>query len=694
MSIPTVNCHSIKRLVVSGACLTFLSAAVAAQAPADLASRSVGAWGVDLTDQDHSVRPGDNFYMYQNGAWFARTELGPQLKMAAYWRDLRLLAPQQLVAILEGISKGDSKVAAFYRAFMDEKAVEAKGVAALQPELDAIRAAGTQSAMAELMGRAEGPGLVRPAPGSSPPIGRGMFIVSIGQDLKAPSHYAVYIDRGGLLLPSSEYYLDPRHADVLAAYTKYVARMLTLVHWPDPEMWAQQVVAFERDVAAVRWSPEQGQELTQSYNRVTAAELINLAPGFDWSAYLRGAGVGTARPLVIDSRIVFPAIAAVFAKAPLEVLQARDAFAIADASATFLSTDFVTTAFEFRSTTMGNGSFMGAARSLRAEKAAELSLSDAVAALYVAQYSSPEVKARADEMAGYLRQALDARLSRLAWLSPVGKRKAREKLAAMKVNIGYPDTFDDYQGLEIRDDDLYGNVQRAAAWAWQKQIDRLDRPFDRSQWVLSPQYPQYNYTSSTNTVEIPSALLVPPFFDLHADEAVNYGAVGAVIGAEMYLAFTSQGLPYNGAGRLEDWMPADDTARHGAMSARIAAQYSTVEPLPGLHLKGDQLQSESVSDLGGMLIALDAYHLSLKGKQAPVLDGYTGDQRFFLGRAQMWRAKFGTAFVRNQIVTASNSPPFMRVNGPLPNMDAWYEAFGVQPGDRMYVAPDQRVRIW
>jgi putative endopeptidase len=502
------------------------------------------------------------------------------------------------------------------------------------------------------------------------------------------------VSQGGLLLPGPEYSSEAQFADIRAAYETYAASLLRAIGWPEPELRAREIVAFESRIAAASWSHEQLRDSVRTYNPITVTELRALAPAFDWPAFLRGAGLAGVERVVIDAKSAFPGIAAAFAATPLETLRARLAFSLADARALYAGKALNGPRLVFRGQAMGNNFFSATDRSVLAERATEISLSDLVGALYVARYSSPAAKRVAETMAQQLRQAFDARLTHSPWLSPVGRARAREKLAKLSIHVGYPDRFDAYDGLEVRADDLYGNVARAAAYEWRRKIAELGKPYDRSRWILAAEYPNYNYVATTNTVEIPAALLQPPFFDLRADPAVNYGSLGALIGQMIVSGFTAQGLPYDGDGRLRPWLPADDAARFAALAARISARYSAIAPLPGLHLKGELLVDEAAGDLGGLQIALDAYHGALAGRVAPVLDGTSGDQRFFLGRAQMWRAKFPDNFVRNQIATGANAPPWVRVNAPLPWIDAWYAAFGVNSGDRMYVAPADRIRLW
>lgn len=664
----------------------------------DAAEPMHGAWGVDLTDQDPAVRPGDDFALYQNGGWIARTQLGPHLATAAYWRDLRVQTPARLSALLrdltsaEATSPRDRKAADFYRAAMDVAAAEAKGLAPLKAELDAISAVRTRTEMARLIGAVEGPGTLR-APSVRANPGRGVFTIGIGQDQADPTHYAVYLGQGGLMLAGPEYYADPGLSDIKSAYRAYVAQMLGLIGWPEPDRNAAEIVAFESKVAAVSWPHERMLDPTQTYNPVTLAQLQRLAPGFDWRAYMAGAELGQVRRVIIDARGAFPAIARIYADTPLEVLKARQAFATADIGAGRLNaaTYAASVAFHARSS---QALLSLPDRAFDAEKWLEICMPDAVGALYVARYSSPEAKRRAEAMAAGLKSAMDRRLATLTWMSPQARNLARAKLAAMRIKVGYPDAFRTYDGLTIKADDFYGDVTRTAAYEWRRQVSRLGQPFDRSEWTLTPMYPQYGYSPASNAVEIPAALLQPPFFDLNADDAVNYGAVGTTIAAQIVAGFASPGINFDAAGRLRPWLPPGDGARFAALSRQLAVQYSAVEALPGLPIKGELVVGEAIADLGAMQIALDAYHDTLHGRPPGVLDGYSGDQRFFLGRAQMWRAKFSVDFTRNQIATGGNAPPFMRINGPIRNIDAWYAAFSVKPGDRLYLAPEDRVRFW
>ncbi len=655
-----------------------------------LAAAMFTSWGVDLSDRDPSVRAADDLYRSQNGAWLARTELSAAHPNAAYWRDLRVLSTERLASL---VAEADGRVGAFYRSFMDERTIEAKGLDPLKPELDAIRAAPTKEQLAEVMGGVEGPGAVR-SPTVRFRVVHALFSLTIAQDPNDPAHDALFIGQAGLQLPGPEYYSDPKLADLKVAYQQYIAQMLKTIGWPEPEARAADIVAFEMRVAAASWSREQMTDVVKTYNPMTVSDLARFAPGFPWRSFLRGAEVSKVERVIVDAKSAFPAIAKAFADAPVEVLRARQAFAAADEAAPLLNGAMAQVNFDFRGKKF-NGLFQSETpRQVRAEQAVEANIVDLVSALYVARYSSPETRTKATTMTENMRAALDTRLADNPWMSSETKRRAREKLAKMQMHIGWPDHLQTYDGLSIREDDLYGNVVRSAAWNWRRSVADLSRSFDRSQWALAPGYPQYAYVPIRNTVEISAAMFQQPFFDLHADDAVNYGAIGAVIGQQIVAGFDNHGGRYDAGGRLAEWWTAADRKRLAEETGKLSAQYSAVEPIPGLHVKGDLVADEGLDDIGGMLIALDAYHRSLHGAEPPVLDGFTGDQRFFLGRAQMWRAKFSDGFTRNQVATGANAMPFLRVNGPARNLDAFYQAFGVKPGDGMYLAPADRAHAW
>ncbi len=697
--------RGVKAFLISALCaaaMAMMVVAVAADAPAaaaDLETHPLGTWGVELSDRDPTIKAGDDFYLSQNGGWIKRQLDDNQLR--AYWRDLRRLAPRRVAAVLTEISartdlepgSAEEKASAFYRAFLDTGRIDVAGVGALKPELETIRAASDLSAMAAVMGYDAGPGIQRSL-FKQVLTQRALFNLDIAQDRVHTDRYTVYLGQGGLLMPGPEYYLDPKLADFKKTYQDYVEKMLTLAAWPDAKARAADVVAFETRVAGVSWSHEQQLDAVKTYNPMRVTELRKSAPGFDWTAFFKAAGLTGVDEVVVDAKDAIPKIAAVYASTPIAVLRARQAFAAVDENAPYLSTPFADANFEFRTRVFLGASFPRLPRDVQAESALELFIPDILGKFYVDHYSSPEAKAHVEQMAEYMRTALDTRLQHLAWMSTATRAKARAKLARMRIKVGYPDHFDDYRGLDLSDSDLYGDVVRAKAYNWRTLVTRLHKPFDRDLWFSVPEYPNYNFLDTTDTVEIPAALLQPPFFDLRADDAVNYGAVGALLAESMYGAFSMTGRHFDADGKLHDWWTPAENAYFDKECAKLSAQYSAVEALPGLHVQGQLVLNEAVMDLGAMQLVLDAYRLSLHGKTPPVLDGFTGDQRVYLGRAQMWRVRFPEAFIRNLVATGANAPPFMRINASLRNIDDWYTIFDVKPGDKMYIAPEDRVRLW
>ena len=682
--------------------LIFWSAALMlAIAPAQAHAASIGAWGIDLSDQDHSVRPGDDFYRYQNGAWIGRAAPDVKNPFMSYWRDVRNVAPARLRAILDGMvadpatanSEPLRKAATLYREYLDEGAIERRGNAPLQPELKAIRGLKTRSEIARYMGRMEGPQTLRGA-NMRDGYGRGMFVMNVSQDARRPERNALYLGQGGLMLPDPAYYSSPEVADVRAKYRAYVEQVLTLIGWTQPAARADEIVAFETKVAAASTPLEQLVDPSRTYHSLSLAELRRLAPAFDWTAYFAGAALAPPQRVVIDDPRAFSRISALFAKADLGMLRARQAFAQADYNAALLGSDLFAAKVAFRTDVLNTPSLAARNRKDGAERLVEAVTPDVLGAIYVRRFVPAEVDARAKRMGAALRAALDARLARAHWLSEQSRAEARRKVATMQIRVGYPQRFDDYAGLKLTGRGLYEDVHAAAAYEWRELVARLSQPFDRSRWLLPPMYPQYAYDPQSNAAEVSAALFRPPFFDPEADDAVNYGAVGTIVASKMIDAFNLSGSKYDSTGRLRDWLKPMEIARLNEIGGTLAERYSAFEPVPGVHPRGKVLTDEALSDIGALEIALDAYHATAGPTAAASIDGLTGDQRFFLGRAQSWRARFTPDAMRNQLTQGSNAIPWMRVNGPLPNVDEWYRAFGIAAGDKLYLPPEKRVRLW
>ena len=444
--------------------------------------------------------------------------------------------------------------------------------------------------------------------------------------------------------------------------------------------------------------PEVAPEIEQrdpekTYNPMPVAALEKSAPGFAWHPFLKAARLGDVKTVVVGEKTALPKIADLFARTPLPTLKAWAAFGLTDSAAAYLSKPFVDARFEFRSKVL-QGQPEQRPRWKRAIAVVNGSLGEAVGREYVAHYFPPEAKAKIDALVNDLKAALGARIEKLDWMSPATKKEALVKLSKFHTKIGYPDKWRDYSRLTVSADDLYGDVERSAAFEWDREVRRLNLPVDRTEWQMTPQTVNAYYDSQMNEIVFPAAILQAPYFAAGADPAVNYGSIGAVIGHEMTHGFDDEGRKSDGDGKLRNWWTKDDIAKFDARTKRLGDQYSSYEPLPGAHIKGDLTMGENIADLGGILIALDAYHLSLKGQAAPALDGLSGDQRFFLAFAQSWRDKRRDDALRQQLVADPHSPEAFRVNGVVRNVDDWYAAFAVKPGDKLYLAPDQRARIW
>jgi putative endopeptidase len=647
----------------------------------------IAPWGFDLGGRDTAIAPGADFYAYANGTYIKNLVIPLDRSRYGAFDALSALSEDRVHAILEhaagdrSASGDEARIGAYYRAFMNEDRVNALGAAPLAPMLAEIRAADTRSALAALMGKAN----------------RTFFHSFIDSDVqvdaKDPAHYAAYLGQDGLGLPDRDYYLEPNFATQKAKYQAYVAQMLTLVNWPDPEAEAKAIVDLETEIAKVSWTRTQDRDATKTYNPTTPAELAGAAPGFDWRAFLNADGLGAANRVVVAENTALPKIAALFAQTPIKDLQAWEAFGVADSAAPFLSKPFVDASFEFRSKTL-SGQQAQRPRWKRAVSAVNRAMGESVGRVYVATYFPPEAKAKVLTLVANIRTALAARMQQVTWMSDATKQRALQKLAQLTVKIGYPDKWRDYSALTVSADDLVGDVVRAAAFEWRRRVNHLGQPVDRTEWGLTPQTVNAYYSPTRNEIVFPAAILQPPFFDPAADMAVNYGGIGGVIGHEMTHGYDDQGRHFDGTGALADWWTPEDAAKFVVQTTRLGAQYSAVEPIAGAHIKGDQTMGENIADLGGLLLALDAYHLSLAGKPAPVLSGFTGDQRVFLGWAQVWRAGIRPDALRQQLVSDPHSPEPARVNQVVRNVDGWYAAWNIQPGDALYIAPDQRVHIW
>ncbi|CAN1541102.1 PepO Predicted metalloendopeptidase [Caulobacteraceae bacterium] len=656
-------------------------------AATSLESPRYGAWGFDLTGMDRSVKPGDDFYMWASGAWSKRTEIPSDRTRFGMFDTLSILSEARTRQIIEDAVAGRvddrdaAKISAAFAAYMDEQRVEALDKKPIERELAAIRAAKTRDDLTELSGMGSWGNFT------------GVLGLGISDDAKDPSRYALYAGTGGLGLPDRDYYLDPKFADKKAAYEAYVAKMLTFIGWANPVESARAVVALETQIAEATWTRVERRDRDKTYNPMSLAELQAMTPGFNWNRYLVGADLKDVKRVVVTTNTAFPKMAKIYAATKIDTLKAWQAFNVADGAAPMLSKRFVDAHFDFRSKTL-SGQPEQRPRWKRGVGHVNGMLGEAVGRVYVARYFPPESKAKMEALVANIRSAMKARIESLDWMGPETKERALDKLAKFGVKIGYPETWRDYSGLEIRADDLYGNAERASRHEWRRVVARMNGPVDKAEWNMVPQTVNAYYSPVKNEIVFPAAILQAPFFHPDADPAVNYGGIGGVIGHEISHGFDDQGRKGDGDGVLRDWWTAEDAAKFKAQADRLGAQYSAFEALPGLNLQGALGMGENIGDMGGLSLAYDAYRISLGGKPSPILDGTSGEQRVFLGWAQVWRSKFRDEALRQQVVTGPHSPPYFRVNGTIRNIDGWYEAFGVKQGDKLYVAPEERVRIW
>ena len=680
-----------KYLILAGVATAGLIATTpilaASQAAAAAAAKpQFGTWGFDTSGMDKTVKPGDSFADYTNGTWAKTTEIPADRSSWGVSGVLRDLSDQRTREIIEAAAKEkgpkgsvSQKVGDLYASFMDEAAIEAKGTAPLKPYLAKIDAVKSTSDLARLFGEFGQVGI-------GAPIGAG-----IEQDLRKNDQYAVYLGQGGLGMPDRDYYLDDKYAEQRAAYVKHIGTMMRLAGLSEPEVRAQRVFDLEKKIAQSHWTRVEQRQIEKLYNPTTLADLEKNAPGFDWKSYFAATGIPAQPSYIMLHPSAIQGAAKLVSGEPLQAWKDYLAFQTISDAAAILPKAFVEESFAFNGKTL-QGTPQLKDRWKRGVDLVGTSLGEAVGELYVAKYFPPESKAKMDELVGNLIKAMDNRLANLEWMAPETKVKARAKLAAFTPKIGYPDKWRDYSALEIVPGDALGNAERATRFEYQRQVAKLGKPVDRSEWGMTPQTVNAYANPLLNEIVFPAAILQAPFFDPKADDAVNYGAIGAVIGHEITHHFDDQGRKFDSTGNMADWWSAEDIANFKKLTDQVVKQYGEYEPVPGHKVNGELTLGENIADLAGLRIAYDAYKMSLGGKEAPVIDGYTGDQRFFLGFGQAWRSKMRDAAVQQQIATDPHTPGHYR---PLVvrNFDEWYKAFDVKDG-KLYLTPEQRVKVW
>jgi putative endopeptidase len=690
----------IKNIVLCSAATAALAASAAFAAPArhpaashathaTQAKPQLGTWGVDLAGMDKSVNPGDSFYDYVNGTWDRTTEIPADKASWGGFGILRDLSDTRTREIIEASARAHAaagtpaqKVGDLYASFMDEAAIEAKGLTPLQPFFTKINAIHNTTDLARFFGEANRIGFGTP------------FGAEVEQDLKDNSLYSVYLGQGGIGLPDRDYYLDetkPKFAEVRTKYVQYIGNMLRLAGISEPEARAQRIYDLEKKIATAHWTRVEQRQFDKLYNPMTPAEMAEKMPGFDFPTYLEAAGLAGQPKVIVANPSALAGAAKLVQSEPIDTWKDYLTFRVLSGSAGMLPKAFVNESFAF------NGKVLSGTPQLkdRWKRGVDLvggGMGEAVGQLYVARYFPPAAKAKADELVRNLIASMDRHLAALEWMTPETKVKARAKLAAFTPKIGYPSKWRDYSALQIVPGDALGNALRARAFEYNRNLGKIGKPVDRTEWGMTPQTVNAYANPLMNEVVFPAAILQPPFFDPNADMAVNYGAIGAVIGHEISHHFDDQGRKFDPKGNLSDWWTPEDVKRFTAMTANVVKQYGGYEPLPGSHVNGELTLGENMADLAGLAIAYDAYKMSLHGKPDKVIDGYTGDQRFFLGFGQVWRNKTREAALQQQLTTDPHTPGQLRPN-VVRNFDAWYKAFNVRDG-KLYLPPEQRIRIW
>jgi putative endopeptidase len=672
--------------------LSLLAVPVLAQ---DIPSPRFGTWGVDLSSMDKTVKPGDNFFDYVNGKWLKTATIPPDRSQTGSFEDLQILSERRMRAIMDDLAKKpaaslapeEKKLRDLYDAFEDTKAIEANGLGPAQKDLDYLNGLKTLDDVARAM--------------ASPSRAAGtVYDIGIGVDDKNPDSYSINLNQSGLGLPDKEYYLsnDPALVKTRQDYVKYLSDMMALAGLTDTEARANRVMAVETEIAKVSWDRADRRDEDKIYNPMQVSALKKLAPDFAWDAFLAETKLPLTGPkgeryVIVAEKTAFEPIAKVFAATPVSTWRDYLIVHYLHSYASVLPAKFDQRNFAFYGTVL-SGNPQQLDRKTRGIHLVDGTMGEALGKLYVARYFPPAAKAKAEQLVSNLLKAYEADIKTLTWMGPATREKALEKINEFTPKIGYPNHWRDYSALVVNRNDPVANMQQGALFEWNRELGRINQPVDKTEWGMTPPTINAYYNPSFNEIVFPAAILQPPFFDPKADDAVNYGAIGAVIGHEISHGFDDQGSKYDGKGVFRDWWTKEDRANFDAKTAALVKQYDSYEPLPGLHVIGKNTLGENIADNAGIAIALKAYHISLNGKPAPVIGGLTGDQRFYLSFGQVWRTKQRDSSLRTQTLSNEHSPAEFRVIGPTRNQDEWYSAFGAKTGDKYYLPPDQRVHLW
>ncbi|MES2901561.1 MAG: M13-type metalloendopeptidase [Pseudomonadota bacterium] len=676
----------MKRYMLSTLSLSLL-AAFAMTAPAAYGAPTSG---IETRYIDPSVRVQDDFFAHVNGKWLKENEIPADKSRYGTFDKLSDDTRPQVRAIIEAAQKDKKaspearKIGDHYTAYMDEARRDQLGYKPLNSELQKIRSLKDKKAVPDLIAHLAKIGVASP------------YGMRVGPDARESTRYAAYIGQSGLGLPDRDYYLkdEPRMVEIRAKYLKHVENMLSMIGRKDAAEAAKNILAFETELAKVQWTRVENRDPVKRYNKLTMAKLGELTPGYDWNAASKAAGIGAKVDYVIVAQPSYlTGMNNVLAATELATLKSYFEWQLVRAYSEYLSKPFVDANFGFYSATL-NGVAQDRPLWRRAIGSVEGAMGEAVGRQYVAQHFPAERKARMDTLVKNVVEAYRQSIDTLEWMGPETKKEAQAKLAKFTPKIGYPSKWRDYSALTIKPNDLVGNVMRASTFDYNRNVAKLGKPIDREEWGMTPQTVNAYYNSTMNEIVFPASILQPPFFDMQADDAVNYGGIGAVIGHEIGHGFDDAGSQSDGDGNLRDWWTADDRAKFKARTQMLVNQFNAYSPQSGLNVNGQLALGENIGDNSGLAIAYKAYKISLGGKPAPVIDGLTGDQRFFMGWAQVWRSKYRDEAMVNQIKVGPHAPGMYRANGAVINHPAFHEAFGIKEGDKMYLPPKDRVSIW
>ena len=655
--------------------------------------------GIDLAGIDKTTKPGDDFNQYANGAWSAKTEIPADRSSTGVFLTVFNVAEQRNQQIIADALKANPdaatdqrRIADWYKAYTDTAGIEQRGLAPIQPELQQIAAIKDKTGLATMLGsdlRAD----VDPLNATNFHT-EHLFGLFVTQGLEDPNTEIPYVLQGGLGMPDREYYLSTK-PDMLAnraAYKAYVTKIFTLAGMSDAGARADRVVALETKIAQAQESRTDSEDVHKADNPWKQADFAAKAPGLDWTAFWQAAGLTGQQDFIAWQPAAITGLSKLVASEPLQAWQDWLAFHHINTVTSVLPKAFDDASFDFYGKTL-SGTQQARPRDKRAIASVNANLGDAVGQIYAKDFFPPSSKEDIQGMVKNILAAFDTRVANLAWMAPATKEEARRKISTMWVGIGYPETWRDYSALDVKADDPVGNLRRASLYEYHHQLAKIGKAPDKGEWWMTPQTVNAVNLPLQNALNFPAAILEAPFYDPKADAAANYGSIGAVIGHEISHSFDNTGAEFDATGKLRNWWTPSDFAHFKAQGAALVAQYNAYEPLPGLHINGEQTLGENIADVAGLTAAYEAYHASLGGKEAPVIDGLTGDQRFFLAFAQSWREKTREQALRQQLATDGHSPGSFRAE-TVRNLDAWYPAFNVQAGQKLYLAPDKRVHVW